>query len=320
MTFASAFSASTAMAAMRADNRSLDIGYIGAGVAWNPIDTTGNQVSFVFFDNLGNSEKLLAREGIFQDEDQDGKFDLDEIYEGLKGQTVYLEVGTTPGTWLRNLIDAVNEGRDEEEKLWLQCDVESYLSGYTAPNSNEENKVVAVNYNNANIPAGMSSANAQRVDIAVAFSPATTAVINANQDVQVVADNNTLPSSMASPGVWVASDAWLEEDPEVVQRVINALYEGAILRAEDVPGAIRAAEQLCRKPEGSFGEDVCYFSPEEEYVEWFSDPDGAGWEYMRALYEMKKTAIPEGSTPKPFEDAVYFSYFTQAIHTISGGE
>jgi len=46
---------------MRADRRTLDIGYIGAGVAWNPIDGAGNQVSFVFLDCLSNSEMLLQK-------------------------------------------------------------------------------------------------------------------------------------------------------------------------------------------------------------------------------------------------------------------
>ena len=40
------------MTAMRADNRTLDVGYIGAGVAWNPIDGAGNSLSFVFLDVL----------------------------------------------------------------------------------------------------------------------------------------------------------------------------------------------------------------------------------------------------------------------------
>ena len=33
------------MTAMRSDNRTLDVGYIGAGVAWNPIDGNGNSLS-----------------------------------------------------------------------------------------------------------------------------------------------------------------------------------------------------------------------------------------------------------------------------------
>ena len=35
------------MEAMRGDDRKLDIGYIGSGVAWNAVDGDGNGVSFV---------------------------------------------------------------------------------------------------------------------------------------------------------------------------------------------------------------------------------------------------------------------------------
>ena len=49
------------MTAMRADNRTLDVGYIGAGVAWNPIDGNGNGLSFVLLDCLSNAEMFLAR-------------------------------------------------------------------------------------------------------------------------------------------------------------------------------------------------------------------------------------------------------------------
>ena len=70
------------MTAMRADNRTLDVGYIGAGVAWNPIDGAGNSLSFVFLDVLSNAEMLLAKKGIFNDANKNGKYDNNEIFDG----------------------------------------------------------------------------------------------------------------------------------------------------------------------------------------------------------------------------------------------
>ena len=52
------------MAAMRADNRTLDCGFIGAGVSWNAMDPNGNQLKFIFLDNLSNSEAMVARKGV----------------------------------------------------------------------------------------------------------------------------------------------------------------------------------------------------------------------------------------------------------------
>ena len=120
------------MTAMRADNRTLDVGYIGAGVAWNPIDGGGaDPLSFVFLDVLSNAEMLLAKKGIFTDANKNGKYDNSEIYTGLKGRTVYIEVGTTPGGWFKTLLELANEGKarhtdapyaDEKEAFGLLQD------------------------------------------------------------------------------------------------------------------------------------------------------------------------------------------------------
>ena len=139
------------MTAMRADNRTLDVGYIGAGVAWNPIDGAGNSLSFVFLDVLSNAEMLLAKKGVFTDANNNGKYDNDEIFAGLKGRTVYIEVGTTPGGWFKNLIDLVNEGKADADKLWISSETSSYLAGYTAPNADPANKVDVINTLNSNV-------------------------------------------------------------------------------------------------------------------------------------------------------------------------
>lgn len=305
------------MAAMRADNRTLDIGYIGPGVAWNPIDPTGKQLSYVFFDFLGNSERLLARKGLFADSNNDGSFNLDEIYAGLKGQTIYMEVGTTPGVYFRSLVDTINEGKADAEKLWIQCDVEAYLKDYTAPNKDPANKVTVVNYNNSDIPAGMSTSDSSRVNLAVAFSPATTAVLTANADIIAVADHTILPPNNVSPGIWVASNDWINENPDTVQKVINALYEGAIYRTEHIDEAMRAGEKLCQKPANSFSAAIMKSISLQEYQDWFGKKDGNGWTLMNALYNNLKGKIPEGATPKSFEESSNFTFFLNAINNIT---
>ena len=143
------------MTAMRADNRTLDVGYIGAGVAWNAIDGGGaDPLSFVFLDVLSNAEMLLAKNGIFTDANNNGKFENSEIFDGIKGKTVYAEVGTTAGSWFMNLVDLINEGKADADKVWIASETSSYLAGYKAPNSNPANKVTVINTSNTNIPAG----------------------------------------------------------------------------------------------------------------------------------------------------------------------
>jgi len=66
-------------------------------------------------------------------------------------------VGTTPGGWFKSLLELINAGRPDAEKLWISCETSSYLAGYVAPNTNPAYKVTVVNTLNSNLPAGMAS-------------------------------------------------------------------------------------------------------------------------------------------------------------------
>ena len=81
------------MAAMRTENPTLDIGFIGAGVAWNAMDASGVPVSFVFMDCISNNEQFLVDESVGLTSDST----WEEIYNPLKGQTVFVDTSTTPG-------------------------------------------------------------------------------------------------------------------------------------------------------------------------------------------------------------------------------
>ncbi|MBR6566885.1 MAG: ABC transporter substrate-binding protein [Spirochaetaceae bacterium] len=303
------------MTAMRADNRTLDVGYIGAGVAWNPIDGGGaDPLSFVFLDVLSNAEMLLAKKGIFTDANKNGKYDNSEIYTGLKGRTVYIEVGTTPGGWFKTLIELANEGKSDADKLWISCETSSYLAGYTAPNSNEANKVTVINTLNTNLPAGMATG---QMDIIAAYSPATVTILNTNSNVEKVATTvGNFPPSMTFASTWVASDKWIAEDPAVAQNFINALYEAAIWRAENLDEAMRAGERLSQKPSGTFDPTNLVAPTKAEYQEWFGSPNGLGYQYMKVLYDSKVPNVPEGNPVKPFEQAFNDDLITTAIKTV----
>lgn len=302
------------MTAMRTDNRTLDVGYIGAGVAWNPIDGAGNSLSFVFLDVLSNAEMLLAKKGVFTDNNKNGKYDNDEIFNGLKGRTVYIEVGTTPGGWFKNLIDLVNEGKADADKLWISSETSSYLAGYTAPNSNPANKVDVINTLNSNLPAGMATG---QMDIIAAYSPATVTILNTNKNVEKIATTvGNFPPHLSFPSTWVASDKWIAESPAVAQNFINALYEAAIWRANNLDEAMRAGERLSQKPDGTFDPTNLVAPSKADYQEWFGNTDGRGYQYMEALYNSKTGNVPEGNPVKPFDVAFNDDLLLNAIKTV----
>jgi NitT/TauT family transport system substrate-binding protein len=302
------------MAAMRADTPTLDFGYIGPGVAWNPIDSTGNSLSFVFFDNLGNSERVLAKKGLFRDANNNGRYDYPELYTGLKGKTVYMEVGTTPGGWFKNLLAAINEGYPASDQLWIHCEDAAYLSGYSAPNNKSENRVLVVNYQNSNIPAGMATgAGNASVDIAVAFEPVPSTILKNINTVEQVADINILPKEKVFPATFVANTKWLKSNPELAKNCIYAIYKASQYRASNPDEAMRSSEQLCAKPDGTFAADAYYFPNPSDYKEWFANTGAAGYGYLRSLYSDRLPNIPQGTTPKPFEQAFDLEYMLQAI-------
>jgi len=304
------------MAAMRADTPTLDIGYIGPGVAWNPIDSTGNSLSFVFFDNLGNSERMLARRGIFADSNNNGTFDLSELRTGLRGRTVFMEVGTTSGIWFKNLLDAINQNYAPQDQLWIHSEDAAFLAGYTAPNTNPENRVLVVNFLNANIPAGMATTGANAIDIAVAFEPVPSTVLRNVRDIEQVADINSLPSDRVFPATFVANTRWLESNPELARNFIFAIYRAALWRAENTEEAMRMSERLCARPVGTFAADAHFFPGLAEFREWFASPDAAGFGFLRSLYDSAVPRIPAGTTPKPFEQAFDLAHMLQAIREL----
>lgn len=303
------------MTAMRADNRTLDIGYIGAGVAWNPIDGAGNSLSFVFLDGLSNSEMLIAKKGIFSDSNGNKKYDNPEIYAGLKGRTVYMEVGTTPGGWFKSLLELANAGRADAEKLWISCETASYLAGYTAPNSAPANRVVVVNTLNTNLAAGMVSGGG--MDIVAGFSPVTSTILKTNQAAETIATTvGNFPPELSFPSTWVASDKWIAENPEAAQAFVNALYEASAWRAANIDAAMRAGEALSQKPAGSFDPINLVAPTREEYKNWFANRDALGYRYMKALYDAKVPNVPKGNPVKPFEQSFNDKFIKEAIAAV----
>ncbi len=303
------------MVAMRADNRTLDIGFIGAGVAWNPIDGAGNSLSFVFLDNVSSSEMLLAQKGIFVDSDGNGKFSNAEIYAGLKGKTVFIEVGTTPGGWFKTLLELVNEGKDDSNKLWLSSETAAYMAGYSAPNANSANKVMVVNTLNTNLPAGMASNG--NMDIVAGFSPATTTILRTNKSVEIIATTvNNFPPEASFPSTWVASDVWLDQNPELAQNFVNALYESAIWRHKNIDAAMRSGEKLAQKPTNSFDSNNIVDPSKANYQSWFQDRDSLGYAYMKSLYDSRVPNVPQGNPVKTFEQSFKDDYMLNAIRNL----
>jgi hypothetical protein len=79
---------------------------------------------------------------------------------------------------------------------------------------------------------------------------------------------------------------------------------------------MRIAERLCARPEGTFVEYAQYLPKAADYKEWFASPNSVGYSYLRSLYNERLPNIPQGTSPKSFEQAFDLEFMLQAIREL----
>ena len=93
---------------------------------------------------------------------------------------------------------------------------------------------------------------------------------------------------------------------------MDALLEAAVYRYDHMDEAMAAADTISQLPAGSCDANNLIAFNYADYKELFKE-GGKGYEYMKALYDLKKGNIPEGATPKAFEDAFNDKFIVTAI-------
>lgn len=302
------------MAAMRADNRSLDVGYIGAGVSWNAIDDSGNRLQFIYLDTLSNSEMLIANASRKPGIDADSSWQ--ELYAALKGSRIGIPTDTTPGSWFKNLLVKINSlaGPNNTElpdadKLWIDTETSPYLAGYTAPNNNAANKITVVTESNEYLPQAFST-----YDFVAGFAPSTTSILSSG-GVQVATTSSHLPE-LSFPSSWVASVEWMKENPTVVQKFVNALAKATDWRAKNIEASLRLAETLVQVNQNTFKADSMIAPTAEQLYTWFATYDGLGFQYFQGMYNDKVNGVPAGNRAKTLPEALNVTYMLKALSNI----
>ena len=302
------------MAAMRADNRSLDVGYIGAGVSWNAIDDSGNRLQFIYLDTLSNSEMLIANAS--RKPGVNSESSMAELYEALKGSKIGIPTDTTPGSWFKNLLNKINNtagagGTElaDEDKLWIHTETSAYLAGYTAPNSNVANRVEVVTESNEYLPQVFSS-----YDFVAGFAPSTTTILNGG-GIQVATTSTHLPE-LSFPSTWVASVEWMKENPTVVQKFVNALAKATDWRASNIEQSLRLAETLVQVNQNTFSADSMIAPTAQQLYDWFKTYDGLGYQYFTGMYNDKVNNVPAGNRAKTLPEALNVSFMLKALSQV----
>jgi hypothetical protein len=114
----------------------------------------------------------------------------------------------------------------------------------------------------------------------------------------------------------VTNTRWYKANPEVAKNFISAIYKAALWRSSNLEESMRIAEKFCAMPDGTFDHNSFYSPTAADYKDWFANTNAAGYGFLRSLYNERVPNIPQGTTPKSFEDAFDLTYMLQAIREI----
>ena len=162
-------------------------------------------VNIIALDNLALTDEVIAKKssGI-------------ETIEDLRGKTIATQLGTAG----ENILNLVLK-----------------KAGLTPAD------VTIVNMDNNNLASAIISTGSEGVDAIAGWQPGTTAVLEALGDDGIkLASNADFPED-AFPSVWVANKDFVKNNPEAVQKFVNALTKAQAYRAENMQEACEWASE-----------------------------------------------------------------------------
>lgn len=162
-------------------------------------------VNIVALDNLAMTDEVIAKKssGI-------------NTLEDLKGKTIATQLGTAGENILNLALRKAGLTKDD---------------------------VTIVNMDNNNLASAILSTGSDSVDAIAGWQPGTTAVMTALGDDGVkLATNKDFPEA-AFPSVWVANKDFVKDNPEIVQKFVNALTKAQAYRAENMQEACEWASE-----------------------------------------------------------------------------
>jgi NitT/TauT family transport system substrate-binding protein len=167
-------------------------------------------VNIIALDNLAMTDEVVAKKssGI-------------NTLEDLRGKTVATQLGTAGENILNLALAKAGLTRDD---------------------------INLVNMDNNNLASAILSTGGESVDVIAGWQPGTTAVMSAlGEDGILLASNKDFPEA-AFPSTWVANKAWLQNNPDVAQRFVNALTKAQAYRAENMQEACEWASERAGQP------------------------------------------------------------------------
>lgn len=270
----------------------LDIGFLGNGMGWHYFEEDA-KIEILTIDNLTNDDLLLMRTGMgFSLENT-----LDDLYANLPGKTLAVDLTTTPGSFLKSLVNAINKGRDDADKIWYE-DVEA---AYPLKGAADK-QVIILNTTTANIPAAMQDAS---VDGCVAFGPYKAVLRNDTDSYVVAATTFTHLSDTITPSTWAVNKQFAAEHPELVQAFVKALVDAMDYRSkeENWDHCIEMAMAFDQLDADNYDPTAAYWPSREDLKNYYETPTSDAYVYLEQIRasHMGSNGLEDATAPKGSE-------------------
>ena len=250
----------------------LDIGYLGNGMGWHYFED-GSKIAILTIDNLTDDDRLLMRTGLGFTENET----LETLAEKLPGKTIACDLTTTPGTFLRALVNAINKDKADADKLWYE-DVE----GAYPVKGSEDKQIVILNTTNANITAAMQD---RSVDGCITFSNVRIALQRDTDNYVQAATTSRHLADNLTPSTWAVNKDFATAHPELVQAFMNALMDAMDYRHDEAnwDKCIELAIPFDQLSIEDYNPDAAYWPSKADLGSYFATDDSIGFTYLEQI-------------------------------------
>lgn len=267
----------------------LDIGFLGNGMAWHYFEPNA-KIQVLTIDNLTNDDRLIMRTNMgFV-----ANTPLEDLYTLLPGKTLALDLTTTPGTFLKSLVNAINKGRADADKIWYE-DVEG---GYPLKGAADK-QITILNTTTANIPAVMQD---KSVDGCIAYGSYKTVLQNDTANYLIAATTFTHLSDTVTPSTWAVNKQFAAEHPELVQAFMNALLDAMDYRSVEAnwPHCIELAMPFDQLDAENYDATAAYWPSKADLKSYYETETSIGYVYLEQIRasHMGNNGLTDATAPR----------------------
>ena len=252
----------------------LDVGFLGNGVAWNYFLKENAPIKLMTIDNLTNDDRMIVStsgKGSTLSE----KSTNEELYTALKGAKVALAYDKTPGTFFQSLIGVLNTDKATDQQIWYK--VPGTTDVYPTTASQVAGfEITLQSMDNGSVTAAMTGSTAP--DFCVTFSPVSTALTTLGLKV-VATTLGRLGDTKLTPSTWAVSTTYLAAHGDAVKAFLRGLRKSFDLR-HDNPSKASSITADANKFDGTYDTSIAYWPSSSDISGYFATDTGKGMQYV----------------------------------------